>query len=103
MFPIEAVRAAIRGNRLLVRTHARQRMVERGVTLSDVRHVLLSGDLIEEYPGASPFPKALFMGFVGKGEPLYISCAFDGEQAYVVTAHWYDPERWTDPWTRRRP
>lgn len=102
MFPVEALRDAVRANRFSIRTHARQRMVERGIALRDVKRVLLSGDLLEEYPSARPFPKALFMGFVGEGEPLYISCAFDGERAYIVTVHWYDPERWIDPWTRRR-
>jgi hypothetical protein len=30
-------------------------------------------------------------------EPLYVSCAFDGELAYIVTVHWYDASMWVDP------
>ena len=37
-----------------------------------------------------------------KGEPLYVSCAFDGTLTYIIIVHWYDPEVWLDPWTRRR-
>jgi hypothetical protein len=35
-------------------------------------------------------------------EPLYVSCAFDGQTAYIITVHWYDPSVWIDPWTRRK-
>jgi hypothetical protein len=37
-----------------------------------------------------------------EGEPLYVSCAFDGNRAYIITVHRYDSERWLDPWTRRK-
>jgi hypothetical protein len=35
-------------------------------------------------------------------EPLYVSCAFDGSYAYIITVHWYDPAKWVDPWTRKK-
>jgi hypothetical protein len=37
-----------------------------------------------------------------RGEPLYVSCAFGGSHAYIITVHWYDPALWIDPWTRRK-
>jgi hypothetical protein len=37
-----------------------------------------------------------------RGEPLYVSCAFDGTLAHIITVHWYDPSVWIDPWTRRK-
>ena len=65
------------------------------------KRVVTTGDVIEESAESQPFPKALFMARVG-GEPLYVSCAFDGEYAHIITAHWYDPNVWIDPWTRRK-
>ena len=72
----------------------------RRVSHEHVKYVIASGDVIEEHPGNQPDPKVLLMAHVGN-EPLYVSCAFDGSYAYIVTVHWYDPTRWIDPWTRR--
>jgi Domain of unknown function (DUF4258) len=65
-----------------------------------IKRVVASGDVIENYPDNLPHPKILLMKHI-REEPLYVSCAFDGRYAYIVTVHWYDPTRWIDPWTRR--
>jgi len=98
---LDALRNAFASGRYFITTHAKQRMGERRVSDHDVKRAVLDGDLIEGYPDARPFPKALFMARV-EGEPLYVSCAFDGKNVYVITVHWYDPGIWADPWTRRK-
>ncbi len=75
-------------------------MGERRIHDADIKQVVTTGDVIERYPDDRPFPKALFMAYVN-GDPLYVSCAFDGGKAYIVTVHWYDSNVWVDPWTRR--
>ena len=76
-------------------------MGQRQVFDLDIKQVIATGDAIEEHPRARPFPKVLFMDHV-RGEPLYVSCAFDGRYTYIITVHWYDPDLWEDPWTRRK-
>ena len=98
---IPALRKAVSHDRYFITTHAKQRMGQRKVSDEDVQHVLATGDVVEQYPTAQPLPKALFMAYV-EDEPLYVSCAFDGERAHIITVHWYDPNVWIDPWTRRR-
>ena len=98
---IPALQQSVSANRYMITTHAKQRMGQRKVTDEDIKHVIVSGEVIEQFPRARPFPKALFMTHI-KGEPLYVSCAFDGTLTYIITVHWYDPEVWLDPWTRRR-
>jgi len=97
---IDGMRNAFASNRYFITTHAKQRMAERRVDDNDLKQVILNGCVIEEYPEARPFPKVLCMAEV-RGEPLYVSCAFGGKNVYVITVHWYDPNIWTDPWTRR--
>ncbi len=98
---LEALREAVRADRYIMTTHAKQRMGWRQVTDADMKHVVTTGQLIEDYPKARPFPKWLLMAEVG-GEPLYVACAFDGSYAYIITVHRYDPKVWQDPWTRRK-
>jgi hypothetical protein len=99
---LEQIRKAVKGKNYLIKRHARKRMVERGITLGEVTGVIERGKIVEQNPKARPFPKCLILGFVRNGKPLYVSCAFDGETAYIITVHWYDPNKWFDPWTRRR-
>ena len=98
---IPALRSAVAANRYFITTHAKQRMGRRRVSDRDIKRVIATGDVIEQDPKARPLPKALFMAHV-KGEPLYVACAFDGRFTHIITVHWYDPDSWVDPWTRRK-
>jgi len=100
-FDIPALRNAVAQDRYFITTHAKQRMGQRKVSDQDVKHVIAAGHLIEQFPRARRCPKGLFMAHV-RGEPLYVSCAFDGTFAHIITVHWYDPSIWIDPWTRRK-
>ena len=98
---ISELRRAVSKNRYFITTHAKERMGQRQEADADIIQVIASGDVIESHTDAMPYPKALFMAQV-QGEPLYVSCAFDGTYGHIITVHWYDPNRWVDPWTRRR-
>ena len=101
MLDFEQIREAVRKARYVIKVHAKQRMGQRKIRDADIRSVILHGEIIEQSPEAKPFPKCLMMGFV-RGDPLYVSCAFDGSYVYIITTHWFDPEKWIDPRTRRR-
>lgn len=98
---IPALRQAVFENRYLITTHAKKRMGQRKVSDQDIKHVVRIGDVIEQHPRARPLPKVLFMAHI-REEPLYVSCAFDGRYTHIITVHWYDPNIWVDPWTRRK-
>jgi hypothetical protein len=49
-------------NRLVFRVHAIQRMFQRQISKDDVRHVLETGDIIEEYLDDVPYPSRLVLG-----------------------------------------
>ncbi len=45
--------------RLIFRVHAIQRMAQRGIRVEDVRRILETGQVIEDYPNDFPYPSAL--------------------------------------------
>jgi hypothetical protein len=98
---IEKIRQAVRANKVEISGHAKKRMGLRKIKFEEVVEIILSGEIIEQTPKVTPYPKCLILGFVRKREPLYVSCAFDGETVYIITVHSYDPEKWIDPWTRK--
>jgi hypothetical protein len=85
------LRTAVNQSRIRWRAHALERMLERAISTRDVAHVLLSGNLVEDYADDEPFPSALLMASVA-GRPLHVVVAFDSAEgyAYVVTA--YEPD-----------
>ena len=98
---IDELREAVRKGKVLIRKHADERAGSRKIPFSAVIDVILQGEAIEDYPEAKPFHACLMMKHT-EGEPLYVVCSFDGEYCYIITVHWLDPDKWKDPWTRRK-
>jgi hypothetical protein len=71
--------------------HAFERMMERGISREMVKHVLLTGEIIEDYPDDKPFPTALFFGWV-EGEPLHAVIALDPLSVFCFIVTAYKPD-----------
>lgn len=89
-------------NTLTFRVHAIQRMFQRRISKEDVRYVVATGEVIEEYPDDTPHPSRLILGW-RKSQPLHVVVADDPDlqQTIVVTVYEPDPNQW-DPTFRRR-
>ena len=99
---IADIRQALKEEKYIIKFHAKQRMGQRRVTDTQLSSIIMEGRIIEGHESAKPFPKCLILGYVRSGEPLYVSCAFDGEYVHIITVHWYDSAKWINPWTRRK-
>lgn len=88
---------------IIFRVHAVQRMFERMVSEDDVRHVIFTGETIEDYPDDRPYPSRLILGWRSQ-RPLHIVAAYntDGGQIIVVTVYEPDPAQWTADLRRRK-
>ena len=84
------------------RRHAVQRMFERKISAEEVRYVLETGEVIEEYPDDTPYPSRLIVGCY-KGRLVHVVAAdnFDEEEIIVITVYEPDPPEW-DPECRKR-
>ena len=100
---IDQLRIAIENNNIEWQRHALERMLERGISREIVKKVLLSGELIEDYPDYKPYPSALFLGWT-KGEPIHVVAAFDSESGYcfIITAYKPDLEHFEPDFKTRR-
>ena len=79
-------------------------MALRGRTISDMRHTVLAGEIIQEYPEEKPYPEFLFLGYPGNADdPCYVVVA-SNDETVIVTVHNYDPAIYeADHRTRRKP
>ena len=90
--------------KLVFRVHAVRRMFERAISDDDVRHVLTTGEVIEEYPADLPYPSRLVSG-MREGRPLHVVAAENTaeDETIVITAYEPDPGLWQPGFRERKP
>ena len=85
------IRAAVEANRVFWQRHALERMIERRIRREHVTAVVLSGEIIEEYPDDKPFASALYLGWCNT-RPLHVVIAFDASDCMVHVITTYEPD-----------
>ena len=82
----------VRTKRYRLTRHATTVRLERGITIAALEQALLSGEIIERYPGSQPYTSCLVLGWLASGDPLHVVCSRgDAEPALrIVTV--YEPE-----------
>lgn len=78
-------------------------MYQRGISEQEVRHVISTGEIIEEYPDDTPYPSRLVLGWHGS-RPLHVIVAdnVDDQENIVVTVYEPDPGEWEPDFKRRK-
>ncbi len=81
--------------KITYRLHAVQRMFERKIGAEEVRYVLETGEVIEEYLDDTPYPSRLILGCY-KGRVIHIVAANNrlDEEIIVITVYEPDPSEW---------
>lgn len=99
----DGLKTAIENGKIEWQRHVLERMLERGISREIAKEVLLSGEIIEDYPDDKPYPSALFLGWV-KGEPFHVVVAFSSESDYcfIITAYKPDLEHFEPDYKTRR-
>ena len=82
-------------NNIVFRVHAIQRMFEREISVNNVRKILETGVIIEDYSAEMPEPGRLMLGYQGK-RPVHIVLSENtiSNQVIIVTVYIPGPDRW---------
>src|SRR3989338_1646500 len=97
---LEQIRHKIFEGEYKITRHAQRRCDSREISLEEIKQVMLTGEIIENYPHDKPYPSCLILGHIRTRQPLYVLCAV-GQIIHIITVHWLDPAKWLDPKTRR--
>ena len=83
--------------------HAVQRMFACGLAEPPVASLVVSGDVIEDYPTDFPYPSCLLLGVIG-GLPVHVVVARDptSETCIVVTVYVPSTLRWSADYRVRK-
>lgn len=66
--------------------HAHTERQEEQITIKEIEHVLLKGDIIEKYPNDLRGESCLFAGIVFR-KPLHVVCGKRGSRLLIVTTY----------------
>jgi hypothetical protein len=90
-------------SRIIYRIHAIQRMFERRVSDENVRQVLQSGEMIEDYSDDMPHPGGLISGRRGN-RPLHVVMAENtkDDELVVITVYEPAPAQWKSGFRGRK-
>lgn len=100
---LEEVQKAAR-KRLLFLPHAIRQMSrpERMITPSEVEAVVVSGELIEDYPQDPRGHSCLLLGFGDADRPVHVVCSPKDDYLAIITAYLPNPAQWSEDFRRRR-
>jgi hypothetical protein len=88
---------------IIFRIHTVQRMFERKISVENVRQVLQSGEMIEDYSEEMPAPGGLMLGKPGH-RPIHVVVAENtkGGELVVITVYEPDPLQWKPGFRNRK-
>ena len=90
--------------KILFLPHAVQQMArpERMISTAEVRQILATGEVIEDYPDDPRGHSCLILGHGNDRRPIHIVCAPKAEYLAIITAYLPSPEAWADDFRTRK-
>ena len=99
---LEQIQAYCKENKLRWTQHIFRRLIERDISMTDVRDAILSGDIIEMYPEDYPDPSCLILGHSKTKQYLHVVCGIHNDELWLITAYVPNPEKWSDDFRSRK-
>jgi len=90
--------------KILFLPHAVQQMArpERMISTAEVRQILDTGEVIEDYPDDPRGPSCLILGHGSERRPIHVVCAPKVEYLAIIAAYLPSPDAWTDDFRTRK-
>ena len=82
--------------------HARQRLVERKISIQDILQAIKTGKIIKQYEDDKPLASCLLLGITINQRPIHLVLSHDDEFIYLITAYYPNPIQWEADWETRK-
>lgn len=90
---IESLRQHFVDDTIVISEHAKNRCRERGIKQKDIRNCIMTGEIIEQYPGDFPFPSCLVFGYSVENKIIHVVISEEGESGRIITAYFPSREK----------
>jgi len=94
LIDIERLQWYYDNDRVFITAHAAERFRQRGIKVKDIRNVVKTGEIIEQYPEDYPYPSCLLLGLSVNAQPLHVVMSDEGNASRIITAYFPDADKW---------
>ena len=71
------------------------------ISAEEIRQVIHSGSMVEDYPDDPRGHSCLMLGFGVEGRPIHVVCAPREDYVAIITAYIPEVGEWSDDYTKR--
>lgn len=79
---------------IVMTKHAKSRLVEREITVEDIKNAITTGEIIKQYEDDKPFPSCLLLGLTQQNTQIHVVASIDESFLYIITAYYPDENEW---------
>ena len=99
---IEQIRELCRNCKIEITSHMIQRMAQRHISFSEVKEVIMNGEIIEYYQDDYPYPSCLVFGYTIKSRVIHTVVGIGDSKLWLITVYEPDPKQWSEDFKVRR-
>lgn len=81
-------------NRIVLTKHAKERLIERNIAITDIINGIKTGEIIKQYEDDKPLPSCLILGFSVNNKYIHIVVSHDSDYIYLITAYYPNTDQW---------
>jgi len=82
--------------------HAARRLEQRGISINDIIHCIIHGEIIEQYPTDYPYPSCLILGISVNDKLIHTVIGSNQSQLWIITAYYPDINKWSEDFRVRK-
>ena len=99
---IESIRKRVEAENYRFTIHALERCMERHISPDQIKDIILTGEVIEDYPKDKYGPSCLIYGVTKEGKIFHVQVSMD--LVWIITAYdpTLNPEEWEKDFKKRR-
>lgn len=102
MIEIKTLQSYYTEDKVLMTQHSSERCRQRGIKIKDIRHAIMNGEIIEQYPDDYPFLSCLIFGYSVDNKIIHVVMSDEGTGSRIITAYFPDPEKWESDYKTRK-
>ena len=102
MIEIQTLQKYYQQDKVYITEHAAIRFRQRNIRAKDVRNVVFTGEIIEQYPEDFPFPSCLILGKTTDNRWMHIVMSDEGSSSRIITAYFPNKEKWSADYRTRK-
>lgn len=91
---IESLRTLCMERSIFWTVHILERLQERDIYPSDIKHCIMNGEIIEHYPNSYPYPSCLILGIDLGDHYLHCVIGSNGVKLWGITAYHPTLDKW---------